>query len=198
MEQKKWSEMTPKEKKRFSCLSVLFSIVVLFIVIGYLVSTNDTEAKEKKVAWNEVTDQLRSINYRIDELSNDTMYWWNCQPRDSRDWNFTDRIQICGKDPADISALRIEAVTYEKGGLVKNNDVLNHFMWIGAFLPDTTKACTWIRQNFNKKNAELMLNEHIKLKIMAPVENYRRLDVLNIDEWHGQSPIPDDSLFWSK
>lgn len=200
-EQKKWSDMTPSEKKRFSCMGALIAIVVLVLLLGYLVNSSKSEDRNYiyNLSWNDITDPLRESGYRIDDLKNDTMYWWNCQPKDARGWKFTDRIQLCGNDPGKISAIRIEAITFEeKNGLTDNKDALEHFVWIGSFLPDSAKACAWIRRNFNVTKADIMIDEYTKLQIMAPVKDYRRLDIFKVDEQHAQSPIPVDSLFWYK
>lgn len=198
-EQKKWNEMTPQEKKRALRISVGAGIIILLFLIVCLVDCEDSE--NKHYIFNtepyEIRAQMAKAGYRYTDLSNDTIYIASYQPKFfSREQPFTDRILIGSKEDDDASAIRFEAISVENN-IAKDKDVLSRFVWIGSFLPDSAKACSWIRRNFNTKKAELILDEYTKIQINASFDSYRCLDIFKIEKPTDKSPIPNDGLFWS-
>lgn len=204
-EQKKWEELTSKEKKKVNKVSIIFLVVLsLAGILTYRSCINSEQEDRKdyigKILYNSITVQLKNRNYHVDRKSYDNgALLLNCQPNLSYGSEYTDRVRLYCKDGYYISAMCIESYSADKD-LDKIPESIDMCLEIASFLPEIykEKAITWIQQHHNIVKAEVMLDENTKISLTNPVKYYRRLDIFKVNDRSIQSPIPVDSLFWYK
>lgn len=194
---KKWSEMTLKEKKRAKINLFLFSFIILiFIFIGVITCSGPSQ-EETYITGpdpDDITSKLESESYRTQILSAYNTYWSSFQPKISYGDSFTDRIQIYSNKIDKISAIRVESMTLDKNFSLDNH-AKQHFYWIGSLLHYPINITRWIKSNINRGNDSIMLDKYTILRISSPDKTCRRMDIFKVNDNNTTSPIPDDQLF---
>jgi hypothetical protein len=223
---KKWSELTPKQKKN---AKIIIWIAIIIILVEGISSLDDpavhkaykevlNEKKENTATDNnsdksedqddsgnedyiegfdsgEMEYQLKKEGYRIDHLESDNILV-SCQPNNSYGQNFTDRIMLYSDAIVNVSAIRIESTT-DGRNIDKDEDAKQHYYWIGSYLENSyhKHINNWIKANFNKKQASMMLDKYTRITIYAFDKTTRRMDIYKVNDDNKTSPIPDDQLF---
>lgn len=143
----------------------------------------------------EMEYQLKKEGYRIDHLKSDNILV-SCQPNNSYGQSFTDRIMFYSDAIVNISAIRIESLT-DKKNIDDDEDAKQHYYWIGSYLEGSyhKHVNNWIKANFDKKHASMMLDKYTKITIYAFNKTMRRMDIYKVNDDNKKSPIPDDQLF---
>jgi hypothetical protein len=223
---RKWSELTPKEKKNAKIIIVIAVIIILFQGISSLgdpvvhkayqkvlnekkedtVTDNNSDKSEdqddsgnedyiKGFDSGEMEYQLKKEGYRIDHLESDNILV-SCQPNNSYGESFTDRIMFYSDAIVNVSAIRIESTT-DGRNIDKDEDAKQHYYWIGSYLAGSyhKNVNNWIKNNYNKKQASMMLDKYTRITIYALDKTTRRMDIYKVNDNNKTSPIPDDQLF---
>jgi hypothetical protein len=220
---KKWSELTPKEKKNAKIIIVIAVIIILFMAISSLgdpvdhnthiskktTATNNTDNTDQSDDQDDSGDedyiegfdsgemeyQLKREGYRIDHLESDNILV-SCQPNNSYGDSFTDRIMFYSDAIVNVSAIRIESLT-DKKNIDDDEDAKQHYYWIGSCLEGAyhKHINEWIKANFDKKHASMMLDKYTRITIYAFDKTTRRMDIYKVNDDNKTSPIPDDQLF---
>jgi hypothetical protein len=221
---KKWSELTPKEKKNAKIIIVIAVIIILFKGLSNwndplvhkayrevlnekesdTTATNTTDQSDddsededyiEKIDPEEMEYHLKTEGYRIDNLKSDNILV-SCQPKNSYGESFTDRIMFYSDFIGKASAIRIESTT-DGRNIDKDEDARQHYYWIGSYLENSyhKHVNDWIKANFSKKQASMMLDKYTRITIYAFDKTTRRMDIYKVNDDNKTSPIPDDQLF---
>jgi hypothetical protein len=218
---KNWSELTPKEKKNAKIIIVIAVIIILFMAISSLgdpvyhnthinkktkvvtTATNNTDQSDDSenkdyiegLDIDKMPYQLKTEGYRIDYLKSENLLK-SCQPNNSYGDSFTDRIMFYSDDLVNVSAVRIESLT-DGRNIDKDEDAKQHYYWIGSCLEGAyhKHVNEWIKANFSKKHASMMLDKYTRITIYAFDKTTRRMDIYKVNDDNKTSPIPDDQLF---
>lgn len=200
MEQKKqnaakqWKDYTPKEKRRFGCISAVATVVILCILLGFLMNNDEhnSETYISNIKPSELTNLIESEGYNVERVFSDSCYIWKFS-RTSTTCAF--RIQIYSPDDVDrYSAIRVEAMSSD-ANIAKIDEVKQEFKWMASQGNDSTELQTWIDENINKDGATF-INAGNKYVISAPDKYLRKIDIFKANR--DKSPIPEDGLFFAQ
>jgi len=195
---KKWNDQTQEERKKTKNKAFIFLFCVLFLIFMFLNHHSGREESQEKdyiscTSPSDIASELRTNGYRIQILSNNSIYWYSCQPKDTYGDYFFDRIQIYSDNSDKISAIRIESLSGDTK-ISSDSSAKEHFLWIGNLLHYPKNIGNWIKLNFNKKRASLMLDKYTKITIYSPYDYCRVMDIFKVNDTNKTSPIPKDKF----